>query len=57
MIILERMGRPSAVLSGLAEVTMWKDEGGRLVKLEVELLKPYAVDEKYVERFLEDLKW
>lgn len=46
-----RKGKPALVLSGLAEVVIWITEDGRIAKLEVELLKPYAVDNKYVEEF------
>lgn len=49
--IVIRKGKPALVLSGLAEVVIWITEDGRIAKLEVELLKPYAVDNKYVEEF------
>ena len=52
-----REGEPSLVLSGLAEVTVWITGDGRVAKLEVELLKPYAVDESYVKEFLTAMKW
>lgn len=52
-----REGEPSLVLSGLAEVTVWITGDGRVAKLEVELLKPYAVDESYVKEFLTVMKW
>lgn len=57
LLVLDRGGRPVEVLSGLAEVAIWRDGGGRLVRLEVELLEPYAVDEEYVRRFLAGLEW
>ncbi|MEM1597645.1 MAG: hypothetical protein QXP31_08875 [Pyrobaculum sp.] len=57
LLVLDRGGRPVEVLSGLAEVAIWRDGGGRLVRLEVELLEPYAVDEEYVRRFLAELEW
>ncbi|AFA39972.1 hypothetical protein Pogu_1945 [Pyrobaculum oguniense TE7] len=52
-----REGEPSLVLSGLAEVAVWITGDGRVAKLEVELLKPYAVDESYVNEFLTSMKW
>lgn len=52
-----RGGEPSLVLSGLAEVAVWATEDGKVAKLEVELLKPYSVDESYVQEFLANIKW
>ncbi|AFA40151.1 hypothetical protein Pogu_2124 [Pyrobaculum oguniense TE7] len=52
-----REDEPAAVLSGLAEVAVWTAEDGRVAKLEVELLKPYVVDESYVKKFLTSMKW